>query len=242
MVNLDAIFETVGATKWKAARPLYVVWRRVRNQSRTSVLAFKWTRDTLSIWDPTSPFWRRSTLGFLWKEWCWSWSSSTLATWCEELTHWKGLWFWEGLGAGGEGDDRGWDGWMASPTRWTQVWMNSGSCWWTGRPGVLRFMGSQRVGHDWATEMNWTELNWTEYVLGPFCYSSWSYLNQCLHDLSWSVVLEHAFGFCTYFSLGFLFYSSKYSHPQNYSRPKPSPLIFKQLSFTPTSHSAFFFA
>ena len=94
---------------------------------------------------------------------------------------------------------------------------------------------------DW-NDLNWTDLNWTEYVLGPFCYSSWSYLNQCLHDLSWSVVLEHAFGFCTYFSLGFLFYSSKYSHPQNYSRPKPSPLIFKQLSFTPTSHSAFFFA
>ena len=60
---------------------------------------------------------------------------------------------WEGLGAGGEGDDRGWDGWMASPTRWTWVWVNSGSLWWTGRPGVLRFMGSQRVGHDWVTEL-----------------------------------------------------------------------------------------
>ena len=64
-------------------------------------------------------------------------------------------WCWEGLGAGGEGDDRGWDGWMASPTRWTWVWVNSGSWWWTGRPGVLWFMGSQRVGHDWATELNW---------------------------------------------------------------------------------------
>ena len=70
-------------------------------------------------------------------------------------THWRRLWCWEGLGAGGEGDDRGWDGWMASPTRWTWVWVNSGSWWWTGRPGVLRFMGSQRVGHDWATELNW---------------------------------------------------------------------------------------
>ena len=48
-----------------------------------------------------------------------------------------------------------WDGWMASLTRWTWVWVNSGSWWWTGRPGVLRFMGSQRVGHDWATEPNW---------------------------------------------------------------------------------------
>ena len=68
----------------------------------------------------------------------------------EELTHWKRLWCWEGLGAGGEGDDRGWDGWMASLTRWTWVWVNSGSWWWTGRPGVLRFMGSQRVGCDWT--------------------------------------------------------------------------------------------
>ena len=67
-------------------------------------------------------------------------------------------WCWEGLGAGGEGDTRGWNGWMASLTQWTWVWVNSGSWWWTGRPGVLRFMGSQRVGHDWVTELNWTEL------------------------------------------------------------------------------------
>ena len=68
------------------------------------------------------------------------------------------LWCWERLGAGGEGDDRGWDGWMASLTRWTWVWVNSGRWWWTGRPGVLGFMGSQRVGHDWG--LNWTGLNW----------------------------------------------------------------------------------
>ena len=60
-----------------------------------------------------------------------------------------------GIGAGGEGDGRGWDGWMASPTQWMWVWVNSGSWWWTGRPGVLWFMGSQRVRHDWATELNW---------------------------------------------------------------------------------------
>ena len=70
---------------------------------------------------------------------------------------WKRPWCWEGLGARGEGDDRGWDGWMASPTRWTWVWVSSGSWWWTGRPGVLRFMGLQRVGHNWATELNWTD-------------------------------------------------------------------------------------
>ena len=62
---------------------------------------------------------------------------------------------WERLGAGGEGEDRGWDGWIASLTRWTWIWVNSGSWWWTGRPGVLQFMGSQRVRHDWATELNW---------------------------------------------------------------------------------------
>ena len=70
------------------------------------------------------------------------------------MTHWKR----RGLGVGGEGDDREWDGWMTSPTRWTWVWVNSGSWWWTGRPGVLQFMGSQRVGQDWATELNWSEV------------------------------------------------------------------------------------
>jgi len=79
-----------------------------------------------------------------------------LATSREELTHWKRLWCWEGLGARGEGDDRGWDGWMASLTQWTWVSVNSGSWWWTGRPGMLRFMGSQRVGHDWATDLIWS--------------------------------------------------------------------------------------
>ena len=72
---------------------------------------------------------------------------------------WKRLWCWEGLGAGREGDNRGWDGWMASPTRRMWVWVNSGSWWWTRRPDVLQFMGSQRVEHDWVNELNWTELN-----------------------------------------------------------------------------------
>ena len=72
-------------------------------------------------------------------------------------THWKRPWCWERLKAGGEGDDRGWDDWMASPTLWTWVWVSSGSCWWTRKPGILQSMGSQRVGHDWATELNWSE-------------------------------------------------------------------------------------
>ena len=83
---------------------------------------------------------------------------STLATSWEGLTHWKRPWCWDGLGAGGEGDNRRCRGWMASPTRWTWVWVNSRSWWWAGRPGVLQFMGSQRVGHNWATELNWTEV------------------------------------------------------------------------------------
>ena len=80
---------------------------------------------------------------------------NTLAPWCKELTHLKRPWCWERLKVGGEGDDR--DGWMASPTQWTWVWVNSGSWWWTGNPGMLQSMGSQSVGHDWVTELNWTE-------------------------------------------------------------------------------------
>ena len=78
-------------------------------------------------------------------------------------------WCWKGLRAG-EGDDRGWDGWMASPTRWTWVWVNSVSWWWTESPGVLGFTGSQRVGHDWVTELNWTVywINaWKSHWLNP---------------------------------------------------------------------------
>ena len=83
----------------------------------------------------------------------------------EELTHWRRLWCWEGLGAGG-GDNIGCDGWMASRTRWMWIWVNSGSWWWTGRPGVLLFMKSQRVGHDWVTELSCTE---SAYKLNMQC-------------------------------------------------------------------------
>ena len=98
---------------------------------------------------------KESVLTIHWKDWCWSWNSNTLATWCEELTLLKRHWSWERLKAG-EGDDRRFDHWMASPTQWTWVWVSSRSWWWTGKPGVLQSMGSQRVGHDWVTELNWT--------------------------------------------------------------------------------------
>ena len=127
---------------WKIDAFKLWCWRRP--------LRIPWTarRSNQSILKEISP-------GCSLEDWCWSWNSSTLATSCEELTHWKRPWCWERLGAGGEGDDRGWDGWMASPTWWAWIWVNSGSLWWTGRPGVLWFMGSQRAGHDWATELKW---------------------------------------------------------------------------------------
>ena len=103
------------------------------------------------------------------KDWWWTWNSNTLAASCKELTHWKRPWCWEGLGAGGEGEDRGWDGWMASPTRWTWVWVNSGSWWWTGKPGVLRFMGSQES--DTTERLNWTELKTKRLTLFMFSYN-----------------------------------------------------------------------
>ena len=108
--------------------------------------------------DPTSPFWKRSTLWFLWKEWCYSWNSSTLATSCEELTHWKRLWCWYGLGAGGEGDDRGCDGWMASPTQWTWVWsklqelVKDRETWLAAVHGVAK---SWTWLSDWTTTRKW---------------------------------------------------------------------------------------
>ena len=112
--------------------------------------------------DQTSPSERKSVLNIHWKDWCWSWNSNTLATWCEELTHLKRPWCWERLKAGGEGDDRGWDGWMASSTRWTWVWIYFGSWWWTGRPGVLQSMGWHRVRPDWASELSWTDRCWSQ--------------------------------------------------------------------------------
>ena len=106
--------------------------------------------------DPTSPFWRRSTLGFLWKEWCWGWNSSTVATSCEELTHWKRLWYWEGLEAGEEGDDRGWDGWMASLTWWMSLsklreLVMDREAWRAVIHGAAK-------SQTWLSD--WTELNW----------------------------------------------------------------------------------
>ena len=102
------------------------------------------------------PILKEISPGIHWKDWCWSWNSSTLATWCEELTHWKTPWCWERLGAGGEGDGRGWDGWMASLTWWTWVWVDSGGCWTAGRGGLLQSVGCT-VRHN--EQPFWTELS-----------------------------------------------------------------------------------
>ena len=138
--------------------------------------------------DPTSPSERQSVLGVHWKDWRWSWNSNTLATWCEELTHLKRPWFWERLKAGGEGDDRGWDGWMASLTQWTWVCVNSGIWWWTGRPGMLWFMVLQWVRHDWATELNWTDVR----VMDSMCF--------ILHtSCCWETVISASVDICRLF-------------------------------------------
>ena len=119
-------------------------WRRL--------LRVPWTarRSNQSILKETSP-------EYSLEGWCWSWNSSTLATWCAELTHWKIPWYWERLKAGGERDERVRDGWMALLTRWTWVWVKFGSWWWTGKPDMLQSMGLQRVRHDRATELNWID-------------------------------------------------------------------------------------
>ena len=137
MTNLDSIFKSRDITlltKFRLIKAMVFPVVMYGCESWTVKKAECRRIDAFELWfeensweflelqgDSTSPFWRRSALGFLWKEWCWSWNSSTLATSCKELTHWKRSWCWEGLGAGGEGDDRGWDGWMESPTRWTWV-------------------------------------------------------------------------------------------------------------------------
>ena len=155
------------AEHWKIDAFELWCWRRL--------LRVPWTerRSNQSILKEISP-------GVHWKDWCWSWNSNTLVTSCKELSCWKRPWCWEGLGTGGGGEDRGWDGWMASPTQWAWVWVNSGSWWWTGRPGVLGFMGSQRVGHNWATELNWTSFVWGSMLalaqaLGWLCLSDLSH-------------------------------------------------------------------
>ena len=139
--------------------------------------------------DPTSQSYRNTVLNIHWKDWCWSWSSNTLATWCEELTHWKRPWSWERLKAG-EGDNWGSDGWMASPTRWTWVWVNSGSLCWTGKPGL-----PQSMGHKESDKTEW--LNWLITTSLPIHFSM-DFKDDCI---SWVlyIVLQRTLGYMSLF-------------------------------------------
>ena len=132
---------TIGkAERWRIYAFELCCWRRL--------LRVPWTakRSSQSILKEISP--EYSLEGLMLKL-----KLQSFATWWEELTHWKRLWCWERLKAGEEGDDRGWDGWKASPTWWTWVWASSGSWWWTGKPGVLQSMGLQRIRYNLATEL-----------------------------------------------------------------------------------------
>ena len=133
-------------------------------ESWTVKKAEHWRIDAFELWcwrrllrvsglqgDQTGQSWRKSVLNIHWKDWCWSWNSNTLATWCEKQTEWKRPWCWERLQAGAKGDDRGWDGWMASPTQWT---LGVGD----GHGGLECCSPQGHKESDTTERLNWTEL------------------------------------------------------------------------------------
>ena len=158
MTNLDSMFKSRDIT---LSRKVHIVKAMIFPvvmfgcENWTVKKAECWRIDAFELWCwrrllrvPWTA--RREVLGVLWKDWCWSWNSNILASWCEELIHWKRHWCWDRSKVGGEGNSRGWDGWMASPSQWTWVWVNSGSWQWTGKTGVLRFLGSNMT-----KQLNW---------------------------------------------------------------------------------------
>ena len=164
MTNLDSILKSrdiISPTNvcWVKGMVFPVVMHRCESwtikkakQQRIDAFELCWRRFLRVPW--TARRYNQSILNIHWKDWCWSWNSNTLATWCEELTHLKSPWCWERLKTR---VDRGWDCWMASSIWWTWVWVGIRSWWWTGKPGVLQPMGSQNVGHDWVTELKCKE-------------------------------------------------------------------------------------
>ena len=196
---------------------------------------------------------RRSVLNIHWKDWCWGWSSNTLATWCKELTHWERPWCWERLKVGGEGDNRGWDGWMASPTQWTWVRVSSRSWWWTGKPGVLQSVGVTRSDMtewlNWTEEFPWAQSNslvkfqvyihlWGVEDLGSFLVSYFSMWN-CYMTPLWSS-LEGALFWEESENVTSSFWGSL-GHPCPQSFPiSPPPSSNISASFLPTSPQANF--
>ena len=171
MTNLDSILKSrdiILSTKVCPIKSMVFLMVMYGCESWTVKKAEHWRIDAFELWcwrrllrvpwtakKSNQSILRKSVLGVHWWDWYWRWNSNTLAIWCEELTHLKRPWCWEVLRAGGEGDDRGWDGRIASPTQWTWVWVDSGSWWWTGSPGMLQFIGSQ----SWTQLSDWTELS-----------------------------------------------------------------------------------
>ena len=172
MTNLDSILKSRDITLPKKVHLVKAIVFPVVMygcESWTVKNAEHWRIDTFELW-----CWRRllrvpwtarrsnqsilkeMSTEYSLENWCWSWNSKNFATWYEELIHLKRPWCWERFKSGKEGNDRGWDGWMASTTQWTWVWVDSRSWWWTVKSGVLQSVGLQRVRYDWATELNWT--------------------------------------------------------------------------------------
>ena len=172
ITNLDSILKSRDITlltKVCIVKTMFFPLVMYRCESWTINKSEKWKTDALicgageNSWeslglqgDETSQSWRKASV-LHWKDWCWRWSSNTLATWCQEPTHWKRPWCWGRLKVGGWGDNRGWDGCMASPTQWTWVWANSGRKWRIEKPGMLQSIGSQGVRCDLATEQQHKE-------------------------------------------------------------------------------------
>ena len=179
ITNLDSIFKSRDITlptKIRLVKAMIFPVVVYGYESQTVKKAERGRIDAFDLWcwrtlespldcKEIQPFWRRSALDFFGGN---DAEAETPVLWPPHAKSWLigKDWCWEGLGAGGEGDHRGWDGWMASLTQWTWAWVKFRSWWWTGRPGVLRFMGSQRVGHDWVAELDWTELNWYTLYFG----------------------------------------------------------------------------
>ena len=150
--------------------------------------------------DPTSPFWRRSALSIHWKDWCWTWNYSTLTTWCEELTHLTRPWCWKRLKVGGEGDNRGWDGWISSLTQCTKVWVNSGMDTESWRAAAHAVTKSWTLLSDW-TELIWLSFTAAELVVILACSSNLPHK----HSGSWKDIEFLILFFILTFSIGYHF-------------------------------------
>ena len=149
--------------------------------------------ESFGLQDQTSPSWRKSVLNIHWEDWCWSWNSNTLATWWEELTHWKRPWCWERLKSGGEGADRRWDGWMTSPTPWMSLSKR--------QELVMNREAWHAAVHGAATSRTW--LSWTELML--FCFLWLRFVERLGFVVFHQIWKTFSYYFFRYLSLSFPF-------------------------------------